>query len=147
MSRLDSLARVHGATRFQVVLALWALLLCRHAAQEEVVVGSPYHGRDAPGTESLIGYFVNVLALRVEVPRGGSAASLVQGARDAAAGGIRHAALPFQQIVHELLPRRAHDASRNAVFQSVLAWGAEADERNDVASDASLDDALEVRSA
>ena len=55
------LGRAHGATRFQVVLALWSLLLCRHAGQEEVVVGSPYHGRDAAGTESLIGYFVNML--------------------------------------------------------------------------------------
>ena len=63
---LEAFGRTHGgATLFQLVLALWALLLCRHAGQEEVVVGSPYHGRDAAGTEALIGYFVNVLALRV----------------------------------------------------------------------------------
>ena len=55
-----------GCTLFQLVLSVWAVLLCRHAGQEEVVVGSPYHGRDAAGTEALIGYFVNVLALRVE---------------------------------------------------------------------------------
>ena len=81
--QLERLARSHGATLFQLVLALWALLLCRHAGQDKVVVGSPYHGRDAPGTESLIGYFVNTLALRLEVPRGGSAASVLRGARDA----------------------------------------------------------------
>ena len=69
VSRLDVLGRACGATRFQVMLALWSLLLCRHAGQEEVVVGSPYHGRDAAGTESLIGYFVNMLALRVEAHR------------------------------------------------------------------------------
>eukprot|EP00964_Phaeocystis_antarctica_P155521 scaffold124737_cov33-Phaeocystis_antarctica.AAC.1 len=42
---------------------------------------------------------------------------------------MAHAALPFQQLVHEELPRRAHDASRNAVFQAMLAWGDAADER------------------
>ena len=47
------------------VLCVWCVALCRHAGQEEVVVGSPYHGRDAAGTEGLIGYFVNMLALRL----------------------------------------------------------------------------------
>ena len=42
---------------------------------------------------------------------------------------MRHALLPFQSIVHDLLPRRSHDASRNAVFQAMIAWGAEADAR------------------
>ena len=60
----------------------------------------------------------------------GSAASVARCARDAASGGMRHCALPFQQIVHELLPRRPHDPSRNAVFQVMVFWGAEADERN-----------------
>ena len=39
--RLEHLARSHGATLFQLALALWAVALCRHAGQEEVVVGSP----------------------------------------------------------------------------------------------------------
>ena len=65
-----------GCTLFQVVLALWSALLCRHAVREEGVVGSPYHGRDAAGTEQLIGYFVNMLALRVEVPRRGGSVGL-----------------------------------------------------------------------
>ena len=69
VSRLEALGRacgVVGCTLFQLVLAVWCMVLCRHAGQEEVVVGSPYHGRDAPGSEGLIGYFVNMLALRVE---------------------------------------------------------------------------------
>ena len=35
--------------------------------------------------------------------------------------------MPFQMIVHELLPQRTHDASRNAVYQAMIAWGADAD--------------------
>eukprot|EP00966_Prymnesium_polylepis_P061992 1438478-Prymnesium_polylepis.1 len=31
VERLDGLGRAHGCTLFQVVLALWSLLLCRHA--------------------------------------------------------------------------------------------------------------------
>ena len=83
VARLEAVARAHGCTLFQTVLAVWALLLCRHAGQEEVVIGSPYHGRDAAGSEGLIGYFVNVLPLRIEATRGCSMAALLRGAREA----------------------------------------------------------------
>ena len=124
VGRLEALGHacgVVGCTLFQLVLAVWCVVLCRHAGQEEVVVGSPYHGRDASGTEGLIGYFVNMLALRVEaggcrVERG---RTVVRGAASAAVGRDAHALLPFQSIVHDLLPRRVHDASRNAVFSHV----------------------------
>ena len=87
------------------------------------MIGSPYHGRDVAGTEKLIGYLVNMLALRILVTRGGSIASTVRNARDVAANGMQHAALPFQQIVHELLPQRQHDASYSAEFQAMIGWG------------------------
>ena len=46
---------------------------------------------------------------------------------------MRCALVPFQSVVHDLLPRRSHDASRNAVYQAMIAWGAELGSR--VASD------------
>ena len=66
-SRLESAGRSHGCTLFQSVLCVWSMVLCFHASQEEVVIGSPYHGRDMGGTDALVGYFVNMLALRVEM--------------------------------------------------------------------------------
>merc|ERR1719230_1666220 len=35
---------------------------------------------------------------------------------------MRHASVPFKQIVNELLPKRMHDPSRNAVFQAMFTW-------------------------
>ena len=134
-ARLSAVGVTHGCTLYQAVLGVWALVLCRHAGQEEVVIGSPYHGRDVAGSEGLIGYLVNVLALRLEVARGGTVEALLRHAHETATDGMRHAAVAFQRIVDELLPRRVHDASRNAVFQAMLGWeedsggggGAEAD--------------------
>lgn len=77
------------------------------------MVGSPYHGRDAAGTELLIGYFVNMLTLRLEVARASSMASVMHGVRDAAAGGMRHAALPFQQIVRDVEARQVQEVEWN----------------------------------
>ena len=108
-AELEAVARSNGCTLFQLVIALWVLLLCRHAGQEEVVVGSPYHGRDAAGTGTVIGFFVNVFALRLASPRGGTIRDLIRQAREVVASAMRHAALPFQQIVHELLRKRPSD--------------------------------------
>ena len=135
-SRLESAGRSHGCTLFQSMLCVWSMVLCLHASQEEVVIGSPYHGRDMGGTDALVGYFVNMLALRIEMVEAvhedgcaSSPSSVFSVAREAASGGMRSALVPFQSVVHELLPRRSHDASRNAVYQAMIAWGAEADKR------------------
>jgi hypothetical protein len=137
-ARLEAQGRSHsGCTLFQTVVAVWALLLCRHTGQDDVVIGTPYHGRDAAGTEGLIGYFVNMLALLVGTGQaGGSTVStLLQRVHAVSTDSMSHALLPFQAIVHDLLPRRSHDASRNAIFQSMLAWGEEADVRTPANSD------------
>ena len=56
---------------------------------------------------------------------GSSIGAVVRGAADAASGGMRHAVVPFQSIVHELLPRRQHDSARNDIFQAMLALSAD----------------------
>eukprot|EP00964_Phaeocystis_antarctica_P138102 scaffold102763_cov60-Phaeocystis_antarctica.AAC.1 len=64
-----------------------------------------------------------MLPLRVAAARGGTVGALLRAAREAAVGGIAHAALPLQQMAQEALPRRVHDASRNGIFQAKLLWG------------------------
>ncbi|HYH79871.1 MAG TPA: amino acid adenylation domain-containing protein, partial [Longimicrobium sp.] len=61
---LRALARREGATLYMVTHAALDLLLSRWSGQEDLVVGSPIAGRTQVGTEGLIGFFVNTLALR-----------------------------------------------------------------------------------
>ena len=42
-------------------------VLARLSGQEEVVIGTPVANRMRPEIEGLIGFFVNTLALRIEV--------------------------------------------------------------------------------
>ena len=131
---LQNIAREHSCTLFQPFLALWSLLLCRHSGQTEVAIGSPYHGRDAADTEVLVGYFVNVLALYVEVPYCSTVDAMVRNTRGVARNGMLHAALPFQHILHELLPKHVRDTTRNAVFQAMATWRGEAEEKDATAA-------------
>ena len=111
-ARLAELCRARGFTTYQLMLALWSLLLCRHAGQKEVVVGSA----------GPIGHGTNVLPLRVQALRGVTVGALLAHVREAVTDGVRHGAALLQRAVRELVPRLVHDGSRNAIFQTMLTW-------------------------
>ncbi|WP_230598118.1 condensation domain-containing protein, partial [Xanthomonas albilineans] len=67
LQALKELSQRHGLTMYMTLLASWALLLSRLSGQDDVVIGSPVANRGRSETEGLIGFFVNTLALRVEV--------------------------------------------------------------------------------
>ncbi|KKZ15508.1 non-ribosomal peptide synthetase, partial [Serratia marcescens] len=62
---LRQFSRQHGGTLFMTVLAAWSLVLARMAGQQELVIGTPEANRGRLETESLVGFFVSTLALRI----------------------------------------------------------------------------------
>ena len=66
---LQLLGNKQGWTLFQTILGVWSVSLARHSNVDEIVIGTPYNGRDVAGVENLVGYFVDVLSVYVEVPR------------------------------------------------------------------------------
>ncbi|HEU0301618.1 MAG TPA: condensation domain-containing protein, partial [Longimicrobium sp.] len=64
---LKALGRRHGTTLFMTLLAGWAAVLGRLSGQSDVVVGTPSANRGRQEIEGLIGFFVNTLALRMDL--------------------------------------------------------------------------------
>src|SRR5206468_2581815 len=90
----------------------------RHAGQEDVVVGLPIAGRNRPEIEGLIGFFVNMLVLRVDLAGDPAFATLVGRVREASLGAFAHQDLPFARLVDELRPERGErDMGRHPFFQ------------------------------
>ncbi len=61
---LTTLSQRQGVTLFMTLLSAFKVLLYRYTGQTDVIVGVPIAGRDRVETESLIGVFINTLALR-----------------------------------------------------------------------------------
>ncbi len=117
---LKELSRRHGTTLFMTVLAGWAVLLSRLSGQEEVVIGTPVANRERPEIEGLIGFFVNTLAIRVDVSGGPSTVELLARVRERVLSGQSHQGVPFEQVVEALKPERT--LAHSPVFQAMLAW-------------------------
>src|SRR5262249_35007096 len=64
---LRTLSQRHGTTPYMTLLAGWAVVLARLSGQNDVVVGTPIANRTRREIEGLIGFFVNTVALRVEL--------------------------------------------------------------------------------
>jgi amino acid adenylation domain-containing protein len=120
---LQALAAAHGSTLFVALLAAWQALLGRHAAQDDFLVGSPTTGRSAPGLggrlAGVVGYFVNLVALRADLAGDPTVPELLARARGAALDALEHADFPFARLAERLQPER--DASRPPLAQTVIA--------------------------
>nr|WP_239989593.1 MupA/Atu3671 family FMN-dependent luciferase-like monooxygenase [Corallococcus macrosporus] len=67
---LQAFARRNAVTLNTLTQGAWALLLGRHAGQQDVVFGATVSGRpvDLPDAESMVGLFINSLPIRVGLP-------------------------------------------------------------------------------
>jgi aspartate racemase len=117
---LKALAMARGATLFAVLLAAFAAILGRLARQEDIVVGCPVAGRATPELDPLIGFFVNTLALRIDLGGGPDAATLIRRVGDCLVEALTHQETPFERLVETLAVNRA--PGQNPLFQVMFAW-------------------------
>ena len=111
-------ARSEDATPFMVLLAGLALTLHRRSGESDLVLGSPVNVRSRTELSGLIGYFVNLLPLRLKVEAGVPFRELVQHVREVAIGAYRNQEVPFDDITALVLEDRPED--RNPLCQVAL---------------------------
>jgi amino acid adenylation domain-containing protein len=97
-----ALARRQGATTFMVLLAAFAVVLRHAAGQDDLVIGTDLANRGRLETESLVGFFVHQLPLRLDLSRDPAFADLLSRVRETALGAYDHQEVSFGQIVDSL---------------------------------------------
>ncbi|ATQ77348.1 non-ribosomal peptide synthetase [Massilia violaceinigra] len=117
---LKALSRKHGTTLYMTLLAAWAALAARLAGQDEVVIGSPVANRGRVELEPMIGFFVNTVALRLDVSDSPTVADLLAQAKQRVLEAQSNQDVPFEQVVEVLNPERALNYS--SIFQLMFAW-------------------------
>ncbi|MET9700745.1 amino acid adenylation domain-containing protein [Streptomyces sp. NPDC006529] len=103
---LTALARREGSTLYTVLLAAFQLLLARSTGEQDVVVGTPTHGRDDAAFAGTVGCLVNTVPLRVRIDAVEPFTALLTRVRDGARLALDGAEVPFPALVELIRPDR-----------------------------------------
>ncbi len=106
---LEGLGLRTESTLFMVVLAVFAVLVRYHAAQEDIVISAPISYREQPGCENLIGFFANTLLLRINLSGDPGFLELLARVRTVVLEAFDHQHLPLDLAIKEAAPERSRD--------------------------------------
>ncbi|MYS19643.1 amino acid adenylation domain-containing protein [Streptomyces sp. DvalAA-14] len=115
LTALTALGRAEGATLFMTLIAAFHVLLHRYSGQDDIVVGTVSANRGRPELETLIGYLINTLPIRVDLSGDPAFPEVLERVRTATVGAYAHQELPFAKIVEAA--RAPRDPSRSPLFQ------------------------------
>ncbi|MBA2672824.1 amino acid adenylation domain-containing protein, partial [Ramlibacter sp.] len=117
-ARLKAFTHSRQATPFMALAAVFAVLLARHAGQQEVSLGTAVANRGQSRTRRLIGFFVNTLVLRIGLDADERFGDLLARVKDTALQAFAHQDLPFERLVETLRPER--HAGHTPLVQAML---------------------------
>jgi hypothetical protein len=103
---LRLLGRQQGSTLFMTLLAGFEALIYHYTGQPDLVLGTDLANRTTVQTEALIGFFVNLLALRTDISGDPTFEELINRVREVTLRAYAHQDLPFDKLVEELRPER-----------------------------------------
>ncbi|AUH53484.1 non-ribosomal peptide synthetase [Chromobacterium sp. ATCC 53434] len=114
-AQLTRLCERLSCTPTMVLHAAFAVLLHRYTGQDDIIIGIPFAGRDHPDAEALLGFFVNLLPVRLRMEEPMRLADAVKASRRALLDADAGQAVPLDHLVETLNPARA--PGRHPFFQ------------------------------
>ncbi|WP_188893095.1 non-ribosomal peptide synthetase, partial [Paenibacillus radicis (ex Gao et al. 2016)] len=101
-----------------LLMACYFMMLHRISGEEDLIVGFPFRGRETKQTEQLIGLFINMISLRVQLEPDMPFVQLLKRIMERNVEAIRHRKYPFDLLVTQLNPVRT--LNRNPIFSTAF---------------------------
>ncbi|MFA6010978.1 MAG: amino acid adenylation domain-containing protein [Desulfobacteraceae bacterium] len=117
---IQNMAKQEHTTVYTVLLSAYFSLLCKYSNQNGVVVGTPYANRDRVEIEGLIGFFINMLPIRLELSETTGFKDLVKQVHQLILDALSNKDLPFEKLVEILQPDRS--LNHHPIFQVMFAF-------------------------
>jgi thioesterase domain-containing protein/malonyl CoA-acyl carrier protein transacylase len=123
LAALRSTAQRLDASLFMATMAGIVAWLHRYTGADDLTVGTAAASRHVPGTEDLLGVFINTLVLRCQDIGSATGAELMKKVRKAGVEAFAHQDLPFDKLVEALSPAR--DVHGQTLFRVMVAFNHE----------------------
>ncbi|WP_270171059.1 non-ribosomal peptide synthetase [Paenibacillus sp. SYP-B4298] len=115
---LRRLGQAEGATFFMTLLAAYYVWLYRYSNQTDLLVGTPVAGREAEELEGIVGFFVNSVAIRIQIRPEHTFRQLLEDVKTTVVEAFAHQEVPFDKVVEMVQPDR--QLGRTPIFQTMF---------------------------
>lgn len=117
-ARLEGMARAERTSFFTVLQAGLTVLLSHATDGRDIVTGTAADGRSGSRFQNAVGFFTNLLPIRIRLGAGSTARDAVRLARNAVLDALDNRDFPFDSIVQIANPPRV--TGKNPLFQVAL---------------------------
>lgn len=128
---LRGVAKRCKSSLYVVLLSVYCVILASYANQSDISVGIPVSHRTHPQFQSVIGFFVNLVVLRVDIAQL-SISELIRRVMKELVDAQLHQDMPFQEVTKLL--QVDNDPSRHPLVQNVFNFEPRASGENDAKS-------------
>jgi amino acid adenylation domain-containing protein len=118
LKAIKDLGRQQGATLFMTLIAGFQAMLSKYSGEEQIVVGTDLANRTMPETEQMIGFFINLLAVRTDLSGNPTFRELLSRVRERLLEAYAHQEVPFPKVVQEIQPERS--TTHNPIVQALF---------------------------
>ncbi|WP_167956552.1 non-ribosomal peptide synthetase [Anaerosporobacter faecicola] len=112
--QLMNYAKDTHTTLYMVLLSAFTLCLHKYTGQEELIIGTVTSGRTMEQVHSIVGMFVNTIALRSQLSMSKSVRDYVLQMKERSIEAFDHSDYQFEQLLDDL--NLSRDLSRNPLF-------------------------------
>jgi aspartate racemase len=111
IDRMNALSREEGVTLFMAMLAAFDILAHKYSGLDDIIVATVVTGRGQAETGGLIGMFINMLPMRVDMSGMPSYRELLKKVREVTIEAYAHQEIPIEKIIEELkIERKSGEA-------------------------------------
>ncbi len=121
--QLKNIAKLCNASMFITLQTAFAILIARWSHRSDVCIGSPISGRNHKDIEPLIGFFVNSIVLRCQLPNSQTFKQIVKNNREDYLTDFNYQDVPFDMLVDRIKPQRSLNIT--PLFQIFFAYQSE----------------------
>lgn len=113
---VNQFCRQQASSPYQVLLAVLKVLLARYSNQKDIIVGTPFAGRqDQEELQGVLGCFINTLPIATLLDASMTFTDLLEAVKKEVIFSFENQAVPFDEIANACIKHR--DVSYNPVFQ------------------------------
>lgn len=128
-SKFAQLCTTNHTSLFVGLLSCYGMLLHAISRQDRVIIGTSLAGRVYPEVEKVLGFFINTVAMPVDIPKHGTYEDFLKAVGANAMSDIEHQEMPFDVLVKKLQLKR--DTLIHPLFQVRLVYNNFADADQD----------------